>query len=61
VIVTCHYKTKEFLRVGYWVSNAYEDPIPEGEEPPKPIDLSKVVRSVLSRQPRVTRFPVDWT
>ena len=30
LLVTCSYKTQEFIRVGYYVNNTYADPIPEG-------------------------------
>ena len=30
------------------------------ENPPEKVDLTKVVRNILSEKPRVTRVPVKW-
>ena len=61
VLVTCSYKTKEFIRVGYYVNNSLRDPVPEGEEPPKSVDPKDIVRTLLADKPRVTRFPIEWS
>lgn len=68
VLVTCSYKEREFVRVGYYVNNEYIDPDfqsqgPDGEEisPPLPLDLTKVQRQILADKPRVTKFPIPWT
>ena len=50
---------QEFVRVGYYVNNEYEDPIPEGTYPEE-INYDKIVRNVLSNKPRVTRIPIKW-
>ena len=60
VLVTCSYREKEFVRVGYYVNNEYTEPYDEEIGPPKPLDMNKVRRCVLSEKPRVTRFPVQW-
>ena len=60
VLVTCSYREKEFVRVGYYVNNEYTEPYDEETGPPKPLDMNKVRRCVLSEKPRVTRFPVQW-
>lgn len=60
VLVTCSYREKEFVRVGYYVNNEYTEPYDEEVGPQKPLDMSKVQRCVLSDKPRVTRFPVQW-
>ena len=60
VLVTCSYREKEFVRVGYYVNNEYSEPFDEESGPPKPLDLSKVRRHVLAEKPRVTRFPISW-
>ena len=36
VLVTCSYKAQEFIRVGYYVNNAYGEALPEGEAWPRP-------------------------
>ncbi|KAL3789505.1 hypothetical protein HJC23_009741 [Cyclotella cryptica] len=60
VLVTCSYRDKEFVRVGYYVNNEYEEPYDEEVGPPKPLDMTKVRRNVLAEKPRVTRFPIHW-
>eukprot|EP00742_Colponemidia_sp_Colp-10_P011681 GILJ01013016.1.p1 GENE.GILJ01013016.1~~GILJ01013016.1.p1 ORF type:complete len:227 (+),score=28.42 GILJ01013016.1:70-681(+) len=64
VLLTCSYKGKEFIRVGFYVNNAYEtqEVGPDGEivPIPLPVDITKVHRSILSDKPRVTRFPIEW-
>jgi histone chaperone ASF1 len=59
VLVTCSYKSREFVRVGYYVNNDYTDPTLI-ETPPATVDISKLQRNILADKPRVTRFPIDW-
>jgi len=59
VLLTCSYKTKEFIRVGYYVNNEY-DSVEMIENPPPEIDLSRITRNILESKPRVTRFPIEW-
>jgi histone chaperone ASF1 len=61
VLVTCSYKEREFVRIGYYVNNEYMDQNPEDE--PRPFDISlldKVQRQILADKPRVTKFPIPW-
>ncbi|KAL6760968.1 histone chaperone [Haematococcus lacustris] len=59
ILLTCSYKTQEFLRIGYYVNNAYQDEeLPEN--PPAVPDVSKLTRHILAEHPRVTRFPVEF-
>jgi len=60
VLVTCLYKEREFIRIGYYVNNEYSEPIDPEAGPPNPLDLTKVVRTILADKPRVTRFPIPW-
>jgi histone chaperone ASF1 len=62
VLVTCSYREKEFVRVGYYVNNEYDDEMYDETvgPPPKPLDMNKVRRVVLADKPRVTRFPIQW-
>ena len=61
VLVTCSYKEQEFARIGYYVNNEYAEPYDSESGPPSPLDLNKVVRTILADKPRVTRFPINWT
>ena len=58
VLVTCSFKDQEFIRIGYYVNNEYPEYDPE--HPPAHIDATKLYRSILADQPRVTRFNVNW-
>jgi histone chaperone ASF1 len=59
VLITCSYREKEFVRVGYYVSNEYEDEMLR-ENPPEEVDFNLLQRNILADQPRVTRFPIPW-
>lgn len=71
ILVTCSYREREFVRVGYYVNNEYTEEYEEGEGengngdgekkgPPMPLDMKKVVRTILADKPRVTRFQINW-
>ena len=59
ILLTASYKDAEFIRVGYYVNNAYESEEMR-ENPPEQVQLDKVKREVLASKPRVTRFNIDW-
>jgi len=95
VLITCSYREKEFVRIGYYVNNEYYHTNPLVAPPPPPpqvagmevgtegavagpqpvgdeelaamlaegrtIDPANVYRNIMSEQPRVTRFQIDWT
>jgi histone chaperone ASF1 len=58
--VSCSYREREFVRVGYWLHNAYSEPLAEGEEAPRPCPPEKIVRTILHDKPRVTRWTITW-
>ncbi len=59
VLLTCSYKDKEFVRVGYYVSNEY--PTPElNESPPARPQIDQLNRKIAAHEPRVTKFPHDF-
>jgi len=59
VLLTCSYRGKEFVRVGYYVNNEYNDPEMRETPPTTPI-YDKLNRNILATQPRVTRFKIEW-
>ncbi|PVZ99558.1 hypothetical protein BB558_004486 [Smittium angustum] len=59
VLLTCSYKNKEFVRVGYYVNNEYIEEELKENPPEKPI-IEKIHRIILADKPRVTRFPINW-
>ncbi|CAH8651625.1 unnamed protein product [Heterobilharzia americana] len=59
VLIQALYKDKEFIRVGYYVNNEYKNEEMRLEPPEEPL-LSELERHIISSDPRVTRFPIDW-
>lgn len=59
VLLTCSYRGKEFIRVGYYVNNSYSDP-ELVENPPAVPQYDKLQRNILATNPRVTRFKIEW-
>jgi histone chaperone ASF1 len=59
VLLTCSYRRQEFIRVGYYVNNEYNDPELK-ENPPQETDFDTLQRNILATCPRVTRFKIDW-
>lgn len=59
ILLTCSYDGREFVRVGYYVNNEYDDEMLSAEPPAKPV-IEKIRRNVLAEKPRVTRFAIKW-
>lgn len=59
LLLTCSYLGQEFLRVGYYVNNDYDDEQLREEPPPKVL-IERVQRNILSDKPRVTKFPINF-
>lgn len=59
VLLTCSYRSQEFIRVGYYVNNDYVDPELRENQPAIP-QFDKLQRNILATSPRVTRFKIDW-
>ncbi|KAL9225831.1 hypothetical protein vseg_001711 [Gypsophila vaccaria] len=59
LLLTCSYLGQEFIRVGYYVNNDYDDEQLR-EEPPQKVIIDKVQRNVLADKPRVTKFPINF-
>lgn len=59
VLLTCSYRGQEFIRVGYFVNNEYDDPELK-ENPPAVPQFDKITRNILADKPRVTRFNIQW-
>ncbi|KAJ2721356.1 Histone chaperone asf1 [Coemansia sp. Benny D115] len=59
ILLSCSYKEKEFVRIGYYVDNMYNDEELQNNPPEVPL-LDRIVRRVLADKPRVTRFPINW-
>ncbi|KAG6527216.1 hypothetical protein ZIOFF_009311 [Zingiber officinale] len=59
LLLTCSYVGQEFIRVGYYVNNDYDDDQLREEQPPR-ILLDRVQRNILADKPRVTKFPINF-
>ncbi|CEL99624.1 unnamed protein product [Vitrella brassicaformis CCMP3155] len=60
VIITAAYNEQEFLRVGYYLNNFYEDEALDANPPEDPVP-DKLTRSILSDKPRVVMKNIRWT
>ena len=49
VFITCYYRSQEFIRIGYYVSNTCDSHLE-----------SSIQREIIADQPRVTHTPILW-
>jgi len=59
LLLSCHYKKSEFVRVGYYVNNEY-DTKAMNDAPPSSLQIDRVVRTILQDSPRCTAFNISW-
>lgn len=59
ILITASYHEQEFVRVGYYVTNEYEDPELR-ENPPTEPQFHKLIRTIAANEPRVTKFKINW-
>ncbi|KAF8399053.1 hypothetical protein HHK36_014919 [Tetracentron sinense] len=59
LLLTCSYLGQEFVRVGYYVHNGYDDEKLK-EEPPQKVLIDRVQRNILTDKPRVTKFLINF-
>lgn len=59
VLITASYREQEFVRVGYYVTNEYED-MEMRENPPTEPQFNKLIRTIAANEPRVTKFKINW-
>ncbi|GAV53652.1 hypothetical protein ZYGR_0AK01540 [Zygosaccharomyces rouxii] len=59
ILLSCSYDGREFVRVGYYVNNEYDNEELR-ENPPAKVQVDHVVRNILAEKPRVTRFNIVW-
>jgi histone chaperone ASF1 len=63
VLVTCSYREREFVRIGYYVNNEYTGEYDPEVGPPRGrdnLDMNLVQRHILAEKPRVTKFAISW-
>jgi hypothetical protein len=76
LLITCSYLEQEFVKIGYYVNNEYNDPslpppAPPSEEGqptlpvpvplPAQVDIQNMYRNILADKPIVTRINIDWS
>ena len=59
LLLTCSYLGQEFVRVGYYVNNDYDDEQLRAE-PPQKVLIDRVQRNILADKPRFTKFPINF-
>ena len=59
ILLSCSYDNREFVRVGYYVNNEYDNEEMNMDPPSKPI-FDRIRRNILADKPRVTRFAIKW-
>jgi len=59
VFLSCSYNGEEFIRVGYYVNNEYEEEELR-ETPPATPQIEKLVRNILADKPRVTKWSINF-
>ena len=59
MLITANFKGQEFVRIGYYVNNEYDDPELKDSPPAEP-NFSKLTRIIAADQPRVTKFKINW-
>lgn len=59
ILLSCSYKEREFIRVGYYVNNEYETEELR-ENPPNKVQVEHITRNILAEKPRVTKFNIVW-
>lgn len=59
LLLTCSYRDKEFIRVGYYVNTEY-DSEELRETPPEVVMTDRLLRNILADKPRVTKFPIEF-
>lgn len=60
VFITGSYKLAHFVRIAYYLNLEYSEPIEPGTFP-NPVDVSKLIRTIVDRSPIVTTFAIDWS
>ena len=59
VLLSCFYKDREFIRVGYYVNNEYDEEDLR-ENPPATPQIERLVRNILADKPRVTKWSINF-
>lgn len=62
MLLTCAYDEREFVRVGYYVNNEYDEPELRERAPvfSESVQIEHVMRNILADKPRITRFNIKW-
>lgn len=58
-LITATFRGQEFVRIGYYVNNEYDNPELRDNPPAEP-KFDRLVRTIAQNQPRVTKFKINW-
>eukprot|EP00298_Acanthocystis_sp_HF-20_P029908 c8883_g1_i1.p1 GENE.c8883_g1_i1~~c8883_g1_i1.p1 ORF type:complete len:238 (-),score=88.76 c8883_g1_i1:35-712(-) len=59
ILLTCSYRGKMFIRVGYYLHNEYT--VDELKENPPPVPIpEQIQRTIMADHPRVTKWQISW-
>ncbi|MCE3051017.1 ASF1 anti-silencing function 1 [Datura stramonium] len=59
LLLTCSYLGQEFVRIGYYVNNDYNDEKLK-DEPPQTVLIDRIQRNIRADKPRITKFPINF-
>lgn len=59
MLLSCSYRGRDFVQVGYYVNNEY-DSEELRENPPSKVAVDHVIRNILAEKPRVTKYNIPW-
>lgn len=59
LLLTCSYVGQEFVRIGYYVNNDYNDENLR-QQPSQMVKIDMLQRNILTDKPRVTKFPINF-
>jgi histone chaperone ASF1 len=60
VLLSCSYKDREFIKIGYYCAVNYFQDEQYMAEPPPVVEWNKMYRNLLGERPKVTRYSIPW-
>lgn len=60
LLLTCSYKDQLFSKIGWYLSNDYEDDPELKDNPPAKPQIDKLVRTIFTTDVRVTTYAIRW-
>lgn len=60
LLLEASYRGQDFIRVGWYLHNYYEDPVLQDDPPDIPL-YEQLKRYIVHTDPRITRFNINWS